>query len=198
MFLFALSFLTSCNSSYLIESARISEIDGGFTNLVIFANTKDLLVRRNFEDKLTAQLRAFPIKANPTYPLGLDGKDADHSLEKFRSGAAEGILVTQLLNKEEYTTVISGGSYPYYFYPVRWGRYWGFYPATYWQFDRVIKGNRYYVQTALYDIRMGEDKLIWVGKFEINDPSNMDYVIEKYVGELIAELAPYLKKSPQN
>lgn len=191
LFIF-LAVLSSCTSNFLVESARISEVDGGFSKLAVFANTQDLIIRRKFEDNLAAALNAVPVQSSPTYPFGLEKQDAEQSLETFRAQGIEGILVTQLLNKEEYTRVISGNFAPYYYYPVRWGRYWGFYPATFWQYNQVIKGNIYYVQTALYDIRKGEDKLIWVGKFEISDPTDMDKVISKYVGELMNEISPYL------
>lgn len=187
-----LAILGSCTSNFLVESSKIAEVDGGFSKLAVFANTQDLIIRRKFEEKLVSSLDAVHIQSSPTYPLGLEKQDAEQSLETFRTQGIEGILVTQLLNKEEYTRVISGNFAPYYYYPVRWGRYWGFYPATFWQYNEVIKGNIYYVQTALYDIRKGEDKLIWVGKFEITDPTDMDRVIEKYVGELMTEIAPYL------
>ncbi len=188
-----LGLFSSCTTNFLVESSKISEADGGFAKLAVFANTQDLIVRRKFEDRLVTSLDAVFVSSCPTYPLGLEKQDAEESLETFRAQGIEGILVTQLLNKEEYTRVISGNFAPYYYYPVRWGRYWGFYPSTFWQYNQVIKGTTYFVQTALYDIRKGEDKLIWVGKFEIADPSDLDKVIGKYVGELMQEISPYLR-----
>ena len=187
-----LTLFSSYSPNFLVESSRISEVDGGFSKLAIFANTQDLIVRKKFEDRMVYILDGVSIASSPTYPLGLESQDAEQTLETFRKQGMEGILVTQLLNKEDYTRVISGNFAPYYYYPVRWGRYWGFYPSTFWLHNQVIKNTRYFVQTALYDIRKGGDKLVWVGKFEIADPSDLDKVIEKYVGELMQEISPYL------
>jgi len=188
VYIIVLSLLfTSCASTYLTDSIAVSEKQASFKNILIYANSKDQVNKIRFEEQIKLELSALQKGSKTSAEVNVTSNDPDVIIKTLQSQGVDGVVVTTLLSEDEYQNVIPGTPSTYY-YPRRFGRYWGAYPVTTWSPDRVVTGKKYSFQSALYDLRKQEDNLIWVGKFQIKDPTNIEKVINKVAAELVAAM----------
>jgi len=191
--------LTSCGSSYLTNATNVSKQKKSYDKILVVSRTKDKTVRINFEDQLVADLAANGVQAMTSVDvIQMDALSKEVSEEqvaglrqKLVSEGFDGVIITNLINAEQYTDVTPGTMSTGY-YPARYGRfgrYYRAYPVTYWEPDRVETGIEYTLESCLYDISEGQkDNLQWVGRFKVKNPSDLLNAIEKYSSELTAAL----------
>ena len=121
----------------------------------------------------------------------LTEKDIEKLRVKLVAYGFSGVLITNLVNAEQYTDVVPGNTRTAH-YPARYGRfgsYYRSYPVTYWEPDQVKVGVKYTLESVLYDITVDqENNLQWVGRFQVKDPSSLIKFIEKYSKELTEAL----------
>ena len=133
-------------------------------------------VRRSFEDKFVAQLKAAGVEAISSgdaisipKDLELEKDEVLKAVNKFNNDA---VIITHLVGKEEkesYTRPVrlSGGQYGYH------GRAHGYIPNTgYSRTDTIVR-----LVTNLYDVKT--EKLIWSGQSETLDMDDMIKVVIK-------------------
>lgn len=192
-------FLQGCATSYLQESTNVSKQKKSYEKILIVSKTKDMTARLNGERQLVNDLKERGVKAESSIDLiktdsfdkELTDKELDQLVQRLLAEGFQGVIVSNLIDASEYTDVIPGGMRTSYM-PVHYGRfgaYYGAYPATYWEPDRVVKGIEYTLESAFYDITTRDkDNLQWVGRFKVRNPSNMMKAIAKYSEELANEL----------
>lgn len=191
--------LSGCGTSYLKESTNVSQAKRSYDKILVVARAKDKIARFKFEDQVVADLAAQGVNAasskdvikTESFDKEVNEQDIENLRSKLVSEGYSGVVITNLINTEEYQDVISGGSSVGY-YPVRYGRfgrYYGAYPVSYWEPDQVKVGVEYTLESCLYDITVDQkDNLQWVGRFKVRDPSSLVKTIEKYSGELTSAL----------
>lgn len=185
IYLFAICLLlASCASPYLTDSISVSDGQDPFQNILIFADSKDQVSKIMFERQVKSEMIAIQKGSVTSGEVSLDADDPEVIARSLQSQGVDGVIVTTLLSEDNYEKVIPGTPGTYY-YPRRFGRYWGAYPMSDWSPDRVVSGKVYSFQSALYDLRKKEDNLIWVGKFQVKDPSNIEKIINKVAVELV-------------
>ena len=192
-------FLTGCASTYLQQSTNISGVKKSYNKILVVSKTKDLTARLNGERQVVNDLKSKGVNAASSIDLiktesfdkELTNQELDDLVQRLLAEGFEGVLVSNLIDASEYTDVIPGSMRTSYV-PVRYGRfgaYYGAYPATYWEPDRVEKGIEYTLESVLYDITTRDkDNLQWVGRFKVRNPSNLMKTIQKYSSELANEL----------
>ncbi len=170
-----------------------------YDKLLIVSRSKDLTARVKGEQQLVKDLAALGIKAESSIEIikteSFDKELTEKELDALRMSLVaqgfDGIVVTNLIDTQEYSDVVPGSARTAYV-PVRYGRfgrYYSAYPATYWEPDRVETGIEYTVESCLYDLTIEQgDNLQWVGRFKLKNPTDLMKVIEKYSAELAAEL----------
>jgi len=196
MILWFFSFLLAdCGNSYLRQSTNVSNIKKKYDKVLVVAHTKDKIAR----------IRAEGLVVNE---LGLRGVNAESSVdviktENFSKEMSEneikllisqlldagftGVLITNVINTEQYKDVIPGGSNVEYNPPQygRFGQYYNYYPATSWEPDRIETVVDYTVESCLYDITVDQkDNLQWVGRFKLKNPTDIKEAIAQYSKEL--------------
>jgi hypothetical protein len=160
---------------------------GSFHRILVVGVADQDAIRRNFEDRLVAQLRHAGVDALPSYRIVAEpGKDIDTQLRKAAENAgADGALVTRLLRVEQHANVTPGYYEPYSgFGYYRWftpGWYGGFYTAP-----RVYSYPTYYSETTLYQVARND--LVWTGTIRTIDPENADEAIDEYVQTVVKAL----------
>jgi len=195
-----LSFLiTGCATPYLQESTNASKIKKKYDKILVFANAKDKTARLKFENQVVQDFAANGIEAfssmsviqTNTFSKELSEKDLEDLRIQLVKDGYSGIVITNLISKDQYSDVVSGGTSTA-FVPVRYGRfgrYYGSYPVNYWEPDQVQVGMEYTLESCFYDITVNQkDNLQWVGRFKVKDPSSLSATIEKYSKELVAQL----------
>lgn len=181
-------------SSYLTSSENIAKTKNSYEKILVVGRSKDKTARIKFENSVVAQLKengVFGVASNGTMMIDLNKKYTDEELAGLKktlvSNEYDGVIVTNLINTEEYTDVIPGGTTTTYV-PTRvgrFGRYLTYYPITTWDRDEIKSGTKYIFESSLY--RLAEtagDNLQWVGRFEIKDPTSLEKSVNNYARDL--------------
>jgi len=174
---------TRLTHSWVDESRRgkpVSDI------LVIGVTYKENeAVRRSFEDRFVAQLRAVGIEAvssEDAISIPTDLKlEKDHILKAVNKYNCDAVIITHVVGKEDkeaYTR--SDRSY---------GGYYGYYGWIYGHthgpgYTRTHTIVR--LATNLYDVKT--EKLIWSGKSETTDPGSTRQAIDDVINVLIKDM----------
>ncbi len=190
--------LSGC-SSYLTSSENVSKTKNNYDQLLIVGRSKDQTARIKFENSVVAQLAESGINGVASHAakgiVNINKKYSDDELaslkKRLMSDGFDGVIVTNLINTQEYTDVIPGNSSTTYV-PTRvgrFGRYLSYYPLTTWEPDQLKSGTKYIFESSLY--RLAEsagDNLQWVGRFEIKDPSDLENTVNNYAKDLTRAL----------
>jgi len=199
LLVFSALLVSGCSSSYLQNSSNVSQIKKSYDKILVVARAKDNLSRIKFEDQVVQDFAAQGISAlssmdvikTESFSKELTEKDIEKLRVKLVADGFSGVLITNLVNAEQYTDVIPGNTRTAY-YPTRYGRfgsYYRAYPVSYWEPDQVKVGVKYTLESCLYDITVDQkDNLQWVGRFQVKDPSSLIKFIEKYSKELTEAL----------
>ena len=191
--------ISGCAISYLKNSSNVSGAKKSYDKILVVAKAKDKLSRIKFEDQVVADFALQGIKAFSSMEVirteNFDKEVTEKDLEQMRLKLVEdgydGVIITNLVNVNNYTDVVSGGTNTAIVGTRygRFGRYYRSYPVTYWEPDQVQTGVEYTLESCLYDITINpEDNLQWVGRFQVKDPSSLVKAIEKYSKELTEAL----------
>lgn len=181
IFLFGACASTQLQSTYVNDAYRGKPV----SSILVIVVTDKEAIRRSFENKFVAMLKATGVKAVSSMdaiamPAGQKlGKDAImKAVEKFGNDA---VLITRLAGVEE-TEVYNPP-------PRSYQGYYGYYDHLYGD----IYGRGSYstmkivrLETNLYDAKT--DKLIWSGKSETWNPETEKQVSDEVVKEVIKDL----------
>lgn len=159
-----------------------------FKKIMVVGAIEHDAIRRNFEDRFVAELRAAGVDALPSYRLVAEpGKDIEGSVKAaVQSAGADGVLITRLTRVEQRTDASPGYFQPsfgfgYYnwYYPGWYGG--GYYtPPYYYQYPV------YYSETTLYNAAKNE--IVWTGTIRTIDPENANQAIDDYVATVVSAL----------
>lgn len=190
---------TGCSSSYLKDSSNVSNSKKQYDKILVLAKAKDNVARLKFENQVVQDFAANGIEATSSmaviktesFSKEVTEKDIENLRLKLVEDGYSGVIITNLLSKEQYSDVVPGNTGTAY-YPVRYGRfgrYYGAYPISYWEPDQVKVGIEYTLESCFYDITVDQkDNLQWVGRFKVKDPKSLVKTIEKYSKELTTQL----------
>ena len=145
-------------------------------------------IRRNFEDRFIAALRAAGVDALPSYRLVADpGKDIEGSLHAVaQSAGADGVLVTRLTRVEQRTDASPGYFQPSFGFGYYNWYYPGWYGGSYYTAPYYYQYPVYYSETTLYNAAKNE--IVWTGTIRTIDPENANQAIADYVATVVTAL----------
>jgi hypothetical protein len=136
-------------------------------------------VRRSFEDKFVAQLRAAGIEAISSVDaisIPADMKlEKDEILEAVSKFNNDAVIITHLVDKEEKEV--------YTYADRRHRSYYGYYG---WAYGYSSTRSTVRLATNLYDVRT--EKLIWSGKSETLNPDSTKQMIDDVIKAVIKDL----------
>lgn len=158
-----------------------------FTRIMVVGAIEQDAIRRNFEDRFVAELRAAGVDALPSYRLVADpGKDIEGSVKAaVQSAGADGVLVTRLIRVEQRTDVSPGYYQPYFGF----GYYHWYNPGWYGGLSTTPSFYHYPVyhsETTLY--HAAKNEIVWTGTIRTIDPENANQAIEDYVATVVSAL----------
>ncbi|MGB5429617.1 hypothetical protein [Eudoraea sp.] len=162
---------------------------------MVVARTKDKIARIRAEGLVVNELRLRGVKAESSVDViktenfseEMSDEEIETLISQLLDAGFSGVLITNVINREQYKDVIRGGSNIEYQPPQygRFGQYYNYYPATSWEPDRIAKGVDYTVESCLYDITVAQkDNLQWVGRFKLKNPTDIKEAIAQYSKEL--------------
>ena len=162
---------------------------------MVVARTKDNIARIRAEGLVVNELGLRGVNAASSVdvikPEKISEEMSEEEIEILISQLLDagftGVLITNVINTEQYKEVIRGGSKVEYQAPQygRFGQYYNFYPASTWEPDQIETGVDYTVESCLYDITVPqEENLQWVGRFKLKNPEDIKDAIAQYSKEL--------------
>ncbi len=187
--------LADCSNSYLRESTNVSDIKKKYDKILVVAHTKDKIARIRAEGLVVNELGLRGVKAESSvdviktenFSQEMSEKEIETLISQLLDAGFSGVLITNVINTEQYKDVIPGGSNVEYQPPQygRFGAYYSYYPATSWEPDRIETAVDYTVESCLYDITVAQnDNLQWVGRFKLKNPTDIKEAIAQYSKEL--------------
>ncbi len=187
--------LNGCGTSYLQTSTNVSKTKKQYDQILVVSRSKDKTARIAFENKVVEDLKAQGVNAASSFDVIkmdiLAKEPSESDIASFKKELIKkgfnGVIVTNLINANQYTDVVPGTTGTAY-YPVRYGRfgrYYSLYPVNYWGPDQVETGVEYTLESCLYDITESKgDNLQWIGRFKVRNPSDLMKTIDTYSKEL--------------
>lgn len=155
----------------------------------------DEATRLGAEGTLARELTARGVEGIPAYNLipPSEARDKEKAKLLFTQAGIAGVVVMRVIGKDQEITSSPGMGYwgaPYYgsFWGGGGGGYYGYgwgavYSPGYLRTDTIVS-----VETLVYDMKA--DKLVWAGRSETTNPSQ----VEAFIKELVAGAASEMKK----
>jgi len=159
-----------------------------FKKIMVLGAIEQEAIRRNFEDRFVAALRAAGVEALPSYRLVAEpGKDIEGSVKAaVQSAGADGALVTRLIRVEQRTDASPGYYQPYFGFGYYNWHHPGWYGGGYYTTPYYYQYPVYYSETTLYNAAKNE--IVWTGTIRMIDPENAKEAIEEYVVTVVTAL----------
>lgn len=194
------SLLNGCASAYMTQSKAVVKTKKPYDKILVIARGKNEIARSIFEQDVARNLESHGIdgvayhkESGIGVPVDTDLTDAEVAQlkQKVTDMGFDGVILTHLVNTEEYKELIPTGVYPstdpnYY---GQWGYYWLYYPALDWAPGYSVEGTRFELESALYDLRATDgNNLQWLGRFKLEDPKDLQQTTSNYARELVSAL----------
>jgi hypothetical protein len=188
-FIISLLILYSCSSTKFVDSWK-SQVINKFEpeKLLVVGMTDNLTARIIFEEELRSAFTKRNINAYESSTV-FDGaftnsekseEEIDAMKDKLIAEGFDAIAITAIIGVDDRRDFQSGQYYPMGYSWYRFGRYYYRYYKDY----RV-----YHVETSIYNIKEDKDKtLVWVGAFDIVDPSSISATVDDYVERIVRQL----------
>jgi hypothetical protein len=192
--------LGSCGSAYMTKSQTVVKEKKSYSKILVIARGTNEIARSIFEQDVARNLDSHGIngvayhkESGIDVPVDIDlTEDQVVGLkQKVAEMGFDGVIITHLVNTEEYRELIPTGVYPstdpnYY---GQWGYYWLYYPALDWAPGYTVEGTRLELESALYDVRATDgNNLQWLGRFKLEDPKDLQKTTSNYAKELVNAL----------
>ena len=190
--------LAGCGS-YLTQSENVSNAKKPYSKVFVLAWSQNKIARGLFERDVAQALGEKGITAVRSPDSGIDiptdqklsESDAAALASQLRAQGFDGVVLTSLVNREEYKEEVPG-SYSYGYnpaYSLHFGSYVGYYPAVTWEPGKQVTGTRFVLESTLYDLTSPKkENLQWIGWFEVEDPEDIQATTSRYAKELVSAL----------
>ena len=161
--------LASCapNTQLIHSWADPTAQSHSYKKIVIVGATPQAATRRIYEDSFAAELQSRGITPVPSYTFDQGKLDKDSAIVALKQIGANAVLVTRLVDKENYQTYYPP-SYTTVAAPTAYyGGWYGYYSMGYTYMSSpgyVTTDQLYRIETNLYDVH--GDKLVWSGLTE--------------------------------
>ncbi|MGB5820788.1 MAG: hypothetical protein WBG90_14980 [Saonia sp.] len=189
--------VSACSSTQFVDSWKNKEISKFEPDkLLVVGMTQNLTARKVFEEELKRAFIKRNINAHESTAI-FDGtftyskkseEEIDDMKEKLLEDGFDSVIITAVIgvdDKRRYRSAYHMVGYTWY----RFGRYYYRFQDVYYTPEYYDDYKIYHVESSIYNIRKEGDKsLVWVGTFNIVDPSNISSTVDDYVEQIIMQL----------
>jgi hypothetical protein len=185
--LIAAMMLASCASTELINQwSNPDYTSPSFKRVMIIGVSRQVGIRRTFEDEFAAQLKAAGVDALPSYQyIQEEGQVEETRLKQAVAQAgADAAIITRLVRREQRTEVTPG-----FYQPAPAYGFYGWYSSGwmgYYEPPRVYQYEVYISETSLYD--MIKNQVLWSGTAQTTAPGDINKEIKSYAEIMIRAL----------
>ena len=179
--------VAACASTALINQwSNPAYTSPSFKSIMVIGVTRQVGIRRSFEDEFVSQLKASGVNAVPSYRyIEEEGPVEEGRLKQAVAQAgADAAIITRLVKREQRTE-ISPGLYS----PAPAFGFYGWYSSGwvgYYEPPRVYQYEVYTSETSLYD--MMKNQVVWSGTAQTTAPGDINREIMSYAEIMIRAL----------
>ena len=197
-FLIGFLILTACSSTRFVDSWKNREITKfDPEKVLIIGMTDNLTARKIFEEELKFAFTKRNINAHES-SIVFDNtftssekseEEIDAMKDELIADGFDAVVVTAVVGVDDKREYRPGQYYPMGYSWYRFGRYYFRYQRMYYDPGYYKDYRVYHVETSIYNIKEDKDKsLIWVGAFDIVDPSSISSTVNDYVERIVRQL----------
>lgn len=188
--LLALSVLSGCASTRVVNQWEMSDPGPAFRKLLVVGMTDNQSVRRTFEDEFVKALQARGVQAIPSYTLIPEaGRVPEARLDAaVKQAGAEGVITARVVQVNQQVDVVPSGP------PMYWGPPWGFYGwygsawgPVYAYPPQVVTRDVVYAEVRLY--RAASDALVWAATTQTFAPGDPRRESAAFAAIILRQLA---------
>jgi len=190
--IFLVVLCSSCAPEGLMRTwSSNQEYDHQFKNVLAMGLVNDISLRSNVEDEVVYAARQQGIDATnglSMFPpeLGKPLEDVERFKSRLREKGFDAILTVAIIDIKAERYVKQTVSYePMVFYDRFRSYYYQTYGAVYKK-GYFSEYSRYFIETNFYELKGGT--LVWSGRSEVFEPSEIESVAPKYGKRLFKEL----------
>jgi hypothetical protein len=172
-----LAVLAGCATSRLVtQQSNPDYVGKSFKTVMVVGVTADEIVRRTFEDRVSALLDKRGAKGIPGYSVASRGKLEEAELRQIiaRSGA-DGVLITRVTRVERGTATAPGATVGVALY----GYYGGVWQTVTTGPQQISGPSWTLSETRLFDAKTGA--LAWTGIVETRENDELDAALTQYI-----------------
>ena len=199
VFILCLLMVSACSSTRFVDSWKNSEVTAFKpSKLLVVGITDNLTARKIYEERLRNEFIKRNIQTHESTEI-FDGTftdsrksevEIDAMKEQLIADGYDAIVITAILGVDDRHKFRSGGYYtfsPHLWY--RFGPYYYRFQDIYFTPDYYEEYKVYQVETSIYNLKIEENNsLVWVGTFNIVDPSSITAAVNDYVERIITQL----------
>jgi uncharacterized protein YceK len=198
-FFLLLAILISGCSSYISSSQNISNQKRNYVKVLVISRLQNEVARAVMERQVSQQLVAKGVPAlasfDSPFDIPIETQPAPEELEILRNKVIDagfnGIILVQLVDTKQLKEVVPGTTYtalaPTYY--GSFGTYFAYFPLVSWGPDQINETTEFGLENTFFSLEKGQTaKLEWVGRFNVEDPSDIEKAMDKYASELVNAL----------
>lgn len=192
-----LSFFLSCSPAVLQGSWKSEDYTNyKIKNILIVGVTQNTTARMKYEEQLKREFNKRGVNASQSALIFEDSfksskqteEDIENQVNKLANKGFETILISAVKGVDEKETY-SGDIPRTYFGVWRFGRRYYLYQDIYFEPGYYMNYKVYHIETSIYNIKPDAKKsLVWVGSYDLVNPSDIDQSVTKYVNAVIRSL----------
>ncbi|TYQ00274.1 hypothetical protein C7447_101884 [Tenacibaculum adriaticum] len=191
------SMFISCSPTLLKSTWKSNEYVGyKAENVLIVGVTQNTTARMKYEERLKNEFNKRGVKSSQSALIFEDSfknsKQTEENIEKevakLVNQGYETVLISAVTGVDE--KVQYSGDIPTTFIGVhRFGRRYYLYQDIYFRPGYYDSYKVYHIETSIYNLKTNNEKsLVWVGSYDLVDPSDINYSVNKYVKTLVNSL----------
>ena len=165
-------------------------------NILIVGVTQNTIARMKYEERLKNEFNKLGLNASQSsliFEESFKGskqteEDIDQQVNKLLDRGYETILISAVRGVDERVSYSEG--IPRAYWGVwRFGRRYYLYQDVYFEPGYYTKYKVYHIETSIYDIKSETEKsLVWVGSYDLVNPNDVDYSVNRYVNAVVRSL----------
>lgn len=199
VFILGVLMVSACSSTRFVDSWRNREVTTFNPDKILVVGIADnLTARKIFEERLKNEFTRRNIAAYESSVVFdgsfTDSRKSEAEIDAMRdqliADGYDAVVITAIIGTDNRQQYRSGGYYT--FGPHLWygfGPYYYRFQDIYFTPDYYDAHKVYQVETSIYNLKKeGNKSLVWVGTFNIVDPSSITEAVNDYVERIVDQL----------
>lgn len=181
---------TDITASWASDDAQRYDLD----KVVVVGLSGQRAYGGNFEMQMVSELQEEGIEAVPSstlLPAGFNPSESNREemIQMLDEQGIDGVMIVSILDVDDESYYVPGETYyqPEYYYNTFYDYYVRGYDQVY-DPGYYVDAKEFFIETNIYDVVNGEDKLIYSAQSNTFNPNTLDNLTDSVSDKLVADL----------